>query len=123
VHCARARTGRTDWPALLTLHRALLRVAPTLGGRVALAAVGARVAGPGAGLAELDATAASDPASSRFQPLWATRAHLLAEAGAAEEARAAYEKALSLTTDPALRAFLAGRAAAIGPSATGPSAT
>jgi RNA polymerase sigma-70 factor (ECF subfamily) len=123
VHCARARTGRTDWSALLTLHRALLHIAPTLGGRVALAAVLARVEGPAAGLAELDATAASEPASSRFQPLWATRAHLLAEAGAAEEARAAYEKALSLTTDPALRAFLAGRAAAIGSSATAPSAT
>ena len=114
VHCARARTGRTDWPALLTLHRALLRVAPTLGGRVALAAVLARAEGPEAGLAELDEVAASDPASSRFQPLWATRAHLLAEAGDAEGARAAYEKAQSLTTDPALRAFLADRAAATG---------
>ena len=114
AHCARARTGRTDWPALLTLHRALLRVAPTLGGRVALAAVLARVEGPAAGLAELDQVAASDPASSRFQPLWATRAHLLAEAGAADAARAAYDKARSLTTDPALRAFLAGRAVAIG---------
>ena len=114
VHCARARTGRTDWPALLTLHRALLRVAPTLGGRVALAAVLARVEGPEAGLAELDEVAASDPATSRFQPLWATRAYLLAEAGAADAARVAYEKARSLTTDPALRAFLAGRAAATG---------
>jgi RNA polymerase sigma-70 factor (ECF subfamily) len=111
AHCARARTGRTDWPALLTLHRALLRVAPTLGGRVALAAVLGRVDGPEAGLAELDEVAASDPASGRFQPLWATRAHLLAESGAAEAARAAYAKARSLTTDPALRAFLAGRAA------------
>jgi RNA polymerase sigma-70 factor (ECF subfamily) len=114
VHCARARTGRTDWAALLTLHRALLRVAPTLGGRVALAAVLARVEGPEAGLAELDEIAASEPASSRFQPLWATRAHLLVEAGAADAARAAYDKAGSLTTDPALRAFLADRAAATG---------
>lgn len=106
AHCARARTGRTDWPALLTLHRALLRVAPTLGGRVALAAVLGRVDGPRAGLAELDEVAASDPASGRFQPLWATRAHLLAESGAGEAARDAYAKAHSLTTDPALRAFL-----------------
>jgi len=114
VHCARARTGRTDWPALVTLHRALLRVAPTLGGRVALAAVVARVEGAEAGLAELDEVAASDPASSRFQPLWATRAHLLAQAGAVDAARAAYDKARSLTTDPALRAFLADRGAASG---------
>jgi len=114
VHCTRARTGSTDWPALLTLHRALVRTAPTLGGRVALAAVLARVDGPGAGLAELDEVAAADPASGRFQPWWATRAHLLAEAGAVEAARAAYDKAWSLTTDPTLRALLEGRAAAIG---------
>ncbi|WP_423462681.1 RNA polymerase sigma factor [Promicromonospora sp. MS192] len=113
AHCARARTGRTDRPALLTLHQALLRVAPTLGGRVALAAVLGRVEGPAAGLAELDATA-SDPAAGRFQPLWATRAHLLASSGATGAARTAYAKALSLTTDPALRAFVAARAAAVG---------
>jgi predicted RNA polymerase sigma factor len=114
VHCARARTGRTDWPALLTLHRALLSVAPTLGGRVALAAVLGRVDGPEAGLAELDQVAASDPASGRFQPMWATRAHLLARSGATDAARVAYAKARSLTTDPALRAFLAERAATAG---------
>jgi RNA polymerase sigma-70 factor (ECF subfamily) len=114
VHCARARTGRTDWPALVTLHRALLRVAPTLGGRVALAAVVARVDGAEAGLAALDEIAASDPASGRFQPLWATRAHLLAALGAGDAARAAYDKARSLTTDPALRAFLADRGVATG---------
>ncbi|MFE7509533.1 RNA polymerase sigma factor, partial [Promicromonospora sp. NPDC057488] len=114
VHCARARTGRTDWPALVTLHRALLRVAPTLGGRVALAAVVARVDGAGAGLAALDEIAASDPASGRFQPLWATRAHLLATLGEGDDARAAYAKARSLTTDPAVRAFLADRSVATG---------
>ena len=114
VHCARARTGRTDWPALLTLHRALLTVAPTLGGRVALAAVLGRVDGPQAGLAELDDIVASDPASGRFQPFWATRAHLLAEAGLVDAARAAYAKARSLTTDPVLRAFLADRTTATG---------
>jgi RNA polymerase sigma-70 factor (ECF subfamily) len=114
VHCARARTGRTDWPALLTLHRALLRVAPTLGGRVALAAVLGRVDGPEAGLSALDEIAASDTASGRFQPLWATRAHLLAEAGAVDAAHTAYAKARSLTTDPALRAFLADRAGETG---------
>ncbi|MFD7021444.1 RNA polymerase sigma factor [Promicromonospora sukumoe] len=113
VHCARARTGRTDWPALVTLHRALLRVAPTLGGRVALAAVVARVDGAPAGLAALDEIAA-EPSSGRFQPLWATRAHLLAEAGDADAARDAYDKARSLTTDPALREFLTRRAAAVG---------
>ncbi|NNH55102.1 RNA polymerase subunit sigma-70, partial [Promicromonospora citrea] len=53
----------------------------------------------------------ADPAAGRFQPLWATRAHLLAAAGDTAAARAAGEKAVSLTTDPALRAYLRERAA------------
>ncbi|GAB3167564.1 RNA polymerase sigma factor [Myceligenerans halotolerans] len=106
AHCARA--GATDWPALLTLHRALVVVAPTLGSRVAGAAVRGRVDGAGAGLAELDAIAAGDRAAERFQPWWAVRAHLLAEAGD-PAASAAYDKAVALTTDPAARAFLAAR--------------
>ncbi|HVN11446.1 MAG TPA: DUF6596 domain-containing protein, partial [Kineosporiaceae bacterium] len=49
VHCARAQTRATDGPALLTLYRALVRVAPSLGARVALAGVRGQVEGPGAG--------------------------------------------------------------------------
>ncbi|MBL0888240.1 RNA polymerase sigma factor [Myceligenerans indicum] len=113
VHCARARTGVTDWPALLTLHRALVTVAPTLGGRVALAAVRGRVDGARAGLAELDALRAADTTAERFQPWWTVRAHLLAEAGD-PAAPAAYDKAVALTTDPPARAFLVRRAARLG---------
>ncbi|WP_382308193.1 RNA polymerase sigma factor [Herbiconiux sp. UC225_62] len=114
VHCARAVTGETDWRTLRTLNEALVRVAPTLGAQVSLAATIAEVDGPEAGLAHLDALATSpDPDSpeaaaalARFQPAWATRAHLLAAAGRADEARAAYAKAISLTTDARLRAYL-----------------
>jgi len=45
----------TDWPALRTLYDALVTVAPTLGARVARAAVVGRVEGPQAGLAALEA--------------------------------------------------------------------
>ncbi|MEO6506126.1 MAG: DUF6596 domain-containing protein [Terrimesophilobacter sp.] len=38
VHCARATTGSTDWATLRTLHEALVRLAPTPGSRIALAA-------------------------------------------------------------------------------------
>jgi predicted RNA polymerase sigma factor len=102
AHCARAISGETDWVALRTLYEALVRLAPTLGARVSLAAVIARIEGPAAGLAQLDTLG-----SPAFQPYWATRAHLLAQAGL--DATAAFDKAISLTTEPAVRAFLAAR--------------
>jgi predicted RNA polymerase sigma factor len=109
VHTARATSGVTDWRALLTLHAALLSIAPTLGARVAYAAAIGRVDGADAGLKALDAIA--DDAMQRFQPAWATRAHLLADAGRAEEAMRAYERAISLTTDNAARRYLERRRA------------
>ena len=110
VHCARGRDGMTDWAALLTLHRILHAVAPSLGSGVALAAVTAEVDGPAAGLATLDAllAEAGQPAR-RFQPAKATRAHLLDRLGRKEEAVAAYESAISLTHDTAERQYLENR--------------
>ncbi len=110
VHCARATTGRTDWPALLPLYAALCVVAPTLGARVAHASAVGQVAGPGDGLrvlAELGRDA------DEFQPAWAVRAHLLAAAGRPADARAAYVRAAELTPDRAVREFLLGRAGAL----------
>ncbi|NBE79575.1 RNA polymerase sigma factor [Micromonospora rubida] len=104
VHCARRVTGHTDWAALRTLHQALLSVVPTLGGTVSLAAVLAQTDGPQAGLTLLDTL--TGPAAQRFQPAWATRAHLLARAGDTDAARDAFDKAISLTTEAALRQHL-----------------
>jgi predicted RNA polymerase sigma factor len=104
VHCARKTFGTIDWPALRKLYAALVSTAPTLGARVAHAAAVARVDGPEAGLAVLDAI--PDPAVKRFQPAWATRAHLLMMAGRAAAAARAFERAVSLTTDPAVRRYL-----------------
>jgi RNA polymerase sigma-70 factor (ECF subfamily) len=107
VHCARGRGGTTDWPTLLTLHRTLHAVAPSLGSGVALAAVTAEVDGPAAGLAALDElmTEAGEQAR-RFQPAKAVRAHLLERLGRREEAVAAYESAISLTHDTVERRYL-----------------
>jgi len=107
VHCARATLGFTDWAALTKLYDALVSLAPTLGARVALAAAIGRVEGPEAGLAALDRI--PDAKAARFQPAWATRAHLLAEAGRVTEARLAYEKAISLTTERGVREYLENR--------------
>lgn len=109
VHCDRRRTGRTDWAALATLHRALLDTAPTLGSAVSLAVVIAETNGPADGLAQLDAI--DDKRLARFQPAWAARAHLLAELGETAAADAAYEHAVALTTDPAMRGLLTRRRA------------
>ena len=107
VHCARQRGGTTDWPTLLTLHRLLHTVAPSLGSSVALAAVTAEVDGPAAGLAALDALLAESGEHTRlFQPARATRAHLLGRLGRAQEAVAAYDSAISLTHDTAEREYL-----------------
>jgi RNA polymerase sigma-70 factor (ECF subfamily) len=111
VHCARAVTGVVDWQALRTLHQALVAVAPTLGSRVALAAATSHTDGPAAGLSVLDAI--DDAAAGRFQPLWATRAALLAEAGDPPAAVAAYRKAISLTTDSPTRVWLEARLAEV----------
>ena len=112
VHCARERgpDGATDWPTLLTLHRLLQAIAPSLGSGVALAAVTAEVDGPAAGLAALDALLLEAGQRARlFQPARATRAHLLDRLGRTDEAVAAYESAISLTHDTAEREYLEGR--------------
>lgn len=103
VHCSR-RLGETpDFETLRKLYGALVLVAPTLGALVSLAATIGETDGPDAGLAELDRISEQHPGASRFQPLWATRAHLLVAAGRADQARAAYEKTISLTTDAGTR--------------------
>jgi predicted RNA polymerase sigma factor len=111
VHCARAASGRTDWAALLSLYRGLVAIAPTLGARVALASAIGRVEGPLAGLAALDRIA--DENAQRFQPAWATRAHLLEEAGRHVDARRAWDRAISLTTERGLRRYLERRRSAV----------
>jgi RNA polymerase sigma-70 factor, ECF subfamily len=107
AHCARGVTGVVDLVALRKLHRAVLRVAPSLGAAVAAAAVDAEIDGPEAGLHGLDAIA--DPAVERFQPFWTTRAHLLAWAGRPTEAAAAFRRAVDLTADAGVAEYLLRR--------------
>jgi RNA polymerase sigma-70 factor (ECF subfamily) len=104
AHCSRTRV---EADALRKLHRALMRVAPSLGAAVASAAIDGELDGPEAGLRALDAIA--DPAVERFQPAWTTRAHLLADAGRAAQSADAYRKAIELTTDAGVAAYLLRR--------------
>ena len=68
--------------------------------------------GPAAGLAALDAVA-GDPRLAEYQPYWAARAELLVRSGATAAAREAYEIAIGLERDPAVRSFLQNCRAAL----------
>ncbi|MDT5128739.1 MAG: hypothetical protein QOH54_4383 [Mycobacterium sp.] len=105
AHCSRASRGPVDAETLRTLHRALVRTAPSLGAQVALAALDGEIDGPAAGLQALDAV--TDPAVERFQPAWAVRAHLLATAGRHDEAARGYRRAIEATSDPGVAEYLA----------------
>jgi predicted RNA polymerase sigma factor len=107
AHCSRATQGKVDLVALRKLHRALVRVAPSLGATVASAAVDGEIDGPDAGLRALDAI--GDPAVERFQPAWTTRAYLLAEAGRVADAAEAYRRAIELTDDAGVAGHLLRR--------------
>jgi RNA polymerase sigma-70 factor (ECF subfamily) len=101
-------TGRTDWDAIALLYEGLLLCAPTIGAQVGRAAALARARGDEAGLAAMDATPRD--ALVGYQPYWALRAHLLKRLGRADEAREAFSRAIGLTEDDGVRAFLAAEA-------------
>lgn len=104
VHAERAKSGRTGWPAISAFYQQLIRISPTLGRQTGYAAAVAEANGPEAGLAVLN-TIESDAVSS-YQPYWAVRAHLLQQLGKSPEATDAYDRAIGLTEDPAVREFL-----------------
>ncbi len=105
AHAGRAFTGRTEWSGVVLLYGELVRRWPTLGARVGHAAALASAGDPAAGRVALDAIDASHVRD--YQPYWAVRAHLLARLGDPAGAAAAYARAVGLSEDPGVRAFLA----------------
>ena len=85
----------------------LLDLAPALGARVSHAAAIAEFKGPAAGLALLDEIEGA--AVKTYQPYWAVRAHLLKELGRRREATGAFDRAIGLAEDEAVRRFLLER--------------
>jgi RNA polymerase sigma-70 factor, ECF subfamily len=75
---------------------------------VALAAV----EGPAAALDGMGPLAA-DKRMLRYQPYWAVRGHLLADAGRTAEAHEALTVAMGLSTDEAIRRYLDGKRKAL----------
>ncbi len=112
AHVDRCRTGRTNWAEVVRLYDALFALAgsPVVAINRALAI--AELHGASAGL-EAMPEAAADPRLAEYQPYWAARAELLAKAGTYGEARRAYEIAIGLERDPAVRRFLQIRQSAL----------
>jgi predicted RNA polymerase sigma factor len=85
----------------------LARIARTLGALVGQAAAVGEAMGPEAGLRSLDDI---EPISVKtYQAYWAVRAHLLRKIAREREATEAYDRAIGLTEDDAVRRLLLSR--------------
>jgi RNA polymerase sigma-70 factor, ECF subfamily len=113
AHMARCVSGRDTRRAILALYDRLLALTGSpvaaLNRAVALAAV----QGPAAALDRMGPLA-SDTRMLAYQPYWAVRGHLLAEAGRKTEAREALSVAMGLSTDEAVKRYLEGKREALG---------
>jgi RNA polymerase sigma-70 factor (ECF subfamily) len=105
AHAARRLTGRTDWAAIERIYDALLAITGSPVVAINRAIAIAETAGPAAGLAALDALA-DVPRLADYQPYWAARAGLLVRTGQVRAADEAYQRAIGLEADPAVRRFL-----------------
>jgi RNA polymerase sigma-70 factor (ECF subfamily) len=112
AHVVRRRTGRADWEAIASIYAVLHQITGSPVVSINRAIALAETRGPAAGLAELDKLA-SHPRLGDYQPYWAARADLHARAGDAEAAREAYDRAIGLEADPAVRRFLTRRRAGL----------
>lgn len=104
AHAGRLFGHAADAETIALLYEALVAVSPSIGARVGR--VGALLAarGPEVALVALEAIAGAEA----YQPWWAMRAEILSRLGR-PEAAGAYARAIVLTEDPAVRAFLRAR--------------
>jgi RNA polymerase sigma-70 factor (ECF subfamily) len=105
-HAEAKRWEDTDWPQIAVLYDMLLHLAPSPVTRLHRAIAVRYVAGAAVALSEVDALAADLDGYY----LWhATRAELLRDLGDADAARAADERALARTANPAEQSLLRQR--------------
>ncbi|MER9370008.1 RNA polymerase sigma factor [Mesorhizobium sp. M0518] len=112
AHAARRFTGRTDWVAIQELYDALLSIAGSPVVAINRAVAIAEAEGAVAGLAALYVLG-DDKRLDEYQPYWAARAGLLARLGQVPQACEAYDRAIGLERDPAVRRFLQGKRAVL----------
>lgn len=112
VHAQRAVTQYVDWEALAVLYEGLIQLSPTLGACLGYAAAIAKNQGLEKGLAEIDALPTAKV--NNYQPYWALKAYFLKQLGQIAEAQQCYSRAIGLTEDPAIRAFLLHQSSTLG---------
>jgi RNA polymerase sigma-70 factor (ECF subfamily) len=105
VHIQSPITGRTHHEALTTLYGLLAARCPSVGVLVAQAAAMVEAGEAPKALSVLAGLSPSDVGG--YQPYWVTLARARASVGDEESARQALQRAIGLTEDPAVRAFLA----------------
>jgi RNA polymerase sigma-70 factor (ECF subfamily) len=108
AHVEGARRGHAPWSAIVSLYDALVQLTGSPVATINRAIAVAELEGPKAGVLALDGVS-FDPRIQSYQPYWAARANLLARTGALSEARRAYEIAIGLESDPAVREYLQER--------------
>jgi len=105
AHCQQVLSGLDTWGAIAGLYGLLVHHFPSTGARVGQAVATAEAGDVSTGLAQLDAIPADSVAD--YQAYWVARAHLLRLDGQHEASARATERAIGLTEDPRVRAFLA----------------
>jgi RNA polymerase sigma-70 factor (ECF subfamily) len=120
-HATAADPAATDWRQIAGLYGQLARLAPTPVVALNQAVAVAMADGPAAGLALVDAVAATGRLDA-YDLLRATRADLLRRLGRTAEAADAYQAALDLATTDAERRYLSRRLAEVTASAPWPAA-
>jgi predicted RNA polymerase sigma factor len=112
AHVHRRRTDADNWAEVVRLYDALIALTASPVAVVNRALAVAEAEGSAAGLAAFPDLAA-DVRLEAYQPYWAARADLLARTGEPADAARAYAIAIGLERDPAVRAFLIRRRAAL----------
>jgi len=105
AHVIRRNTGRADLHAIEQLYDVLLSMTSSPVVAINRAVVIAETQGAAAALAALD-DLGGDARLVEYQPYWAARAGLLSQLGQDDEADRAYERAIGLEREPAVRSFL-----------------
>jgi RNA polymerase sigma-70 factor (ECF subfamily) len=106
AHSARADGHPTDWATIVTLYSGVLAMAPSIGAAVGAASARAEAGDPGPALALLDELPSESVAT--YQPYWVCRAQVLRALGEVDAAASAQSRAVGLTQNPAVRAYLLG---------------
>ena len=114
VHVEAPTTAQTDWPQIVGLYDVLLRVEPSPVIELNRAVAVAMRDGPADGLVLIDEILARGDLV-QYHLIYSARAELCRRLGKVAEAKAAYERALTLAKQEPERRFLEGKLKELGP--------